>query len=385
MAASVTALCLALPFSIAGTNIALGLVCAGLMWHALSAGRLPWRRTWGAAALCLWIYVAVCALTGALGVAPAESLRILPKELHKIGVFYALLLACVCAPEAPAAAALVLGFTAVAGYGAAQSVVKSAANGWFWIRASGFMHPVTYGDMLALALLGALCFLLRPGQNQPRQRELLVFLGIGTLAFILNQTRAAFLALFIGFLTLCAADRELRRWIKWALLAAMLGAVALELLPTHRSLLGSLRDFGATVAKPGSNPQLDRLALWDVAWRAFRDHPVLGVGPGNYRTVFPRYFSGEIATQRVWGSAHSLYLHQLAERGLLGLAALLALFAAMLARAWQRVRALPNAWNLWALGTMAAFLVMNLTEISFQNELVATFLIIIWVKAEAQT
>jgi hypothetical protein len=32
---------------------------------------------------------------------------------------------------------------------------------------------------------------------------------------------------------------------------------------------------------------------------------------------------------------------------------------------------------------MAAFIVMNLTEVAFQNELVATLLLFIWARAEA--
>ena len=64
---------------------------------------------------------------------------------------------------------------------------------------------------------------------------------------------------------------------------------------------------------------------------------------------------------------HNLYLQQMAERGLLGLAALLALFGGMLALALKNFRAGSNAYTLWALTVLPAYYIMNLTEISFQH------------------
>jgi O-antigen ligase len=108
------------------------------------------------------------------------------------------------------------------------------------------------------------------------------------------------------------------------------------------------------------------------------------VGVGNYRTLFNHYFMGTYDGESVWGSAHNLYIHQAAERGLIGLAALAAVLGTMTARAWQRARTAPDGLNLWAFAASVAFLVMNLTEVAFQTEQVACLIIFIWAYAEAR-
>ena len=121
-----------------------------------------------------------------------------------------------------------------------------------------------------------------------------------------------------------------------------------------------------------------RYVLWSVAWRIFRDHPLTGAGPANYSTLFTTYFQGALDNERVWGSAHSLYLHQLAERGLIGAAGLAAALGTLAAGAWRAARRDGGARSLWAVSALAAYLVMNLTEVAFQNELLTTLMLFIW-------
>jgi O-antigen ligase len=91
------------------------------------------------------------------------------------------------------------------------------------------------------------------------------------------------------------------------------------------------------------------------------------VGPANVKNAFSLYHPEPLGVQDSWSSLHNLYLHQLAERGLAGLAALLALFGGMFALALKNFRAERNAYTLWALTVLPAWFVMNLTEISFQH------------------
>jgi O-antigen ligase len=59
-----------------------------------------------------------------------------------------------------------------------------------------------------------------------------------------------------------------------------------------------------------------------AAWQMFADHPMLGIGYGNYETHYHRY-ARDIALdgRREERQAHSLYLEVAAETGLLGIAA----------------------------------------------------------------
>ncbi len=369
-------LALVLPISIAATNMALGLVTAALIAVSISGPRPEWRKAWGPAGACLGLYCAVSLLTSLTGISPAISLHHLPKDIHKLWVFCILLPALRLSAMRRLPAALALGFSFVAIYGIVQLALAWNVS---WMRAHAFVHPVTYGEMMALGLLGGLAFLSqsRPG---PTRRMAGIFILLVTTALIFSKTRGALLGLAAGLAAMAWLHPSWRRWVKWGILAAVLGWVAQDLLRHDASLILSISQGSAAV---GTNPQLDRFILWDAAWRMFKDHPWLGVGPSNYRTAFTGYVSVLVEGERTWGSAHNLYLHQMAERGLLGLTALLALITALLVRAWQRVRQNPDAWALWALGATVAFFAMNLTENAFQNEQLTTLFLFSWLCAEA--
>jgi O-antigen ligase len=74
----------------------------------------------------------------------------------------------------------------------------------------------------------------------------------------------------------------------------------------------------------------ERLAHWIAGLHMFMDHPVLGVGIGNYSDAYPRYFI-TIFTASL-GHAHNYYINIAAETGSIGLLAfvlfLLAVFVA---------------------------------------------------------
>ncbi len=70
------------------------------------------------------------------------------------------------------------------------------------------------------------------------------------------------------------------------------------------------------------------------------------------------------------GNLHNLYLHVLAERGALGLLALCVLLFAMLSTAYRRFRERPQAHTLCALALLPGFLIANLTETAFQQDIV---------------
>jgi len=61
---------------------------------------------------------------------------------------------------------------------------------------------------------------------------------------------------------------------------------------------------------------------WKLGWRMFLDHPIIGVGQGNYPILAPKYQTpGEALYRRpVWGRAvHSLYFTLIPELGLVGI------------------------------------------------------------------
>jgi O-antigen ligase len=93
-----------------------------------------------------------------------------------------------------------------------------------------------------------------------------------------------------------------------------------------------------------------RSELWHVAWDDYRDHPLLGAGPGTYE----QYWNEHRPIQLKVRDAHNLYLEVLAELGPVGLLLLLLALGAPLVAG---VLALRHPLAPMALAAYAAFLV----------------------------
>jgi O-antigen ligase len=83
--------------------------------------------------------------------------------------------------------------------------------------------------------------------------------------------------------------------------------------------------------------------LWRVSLRMFEDHPVTGIGTGNFQVVEPRYAVRNINLACVDlvvdnpKVAHNTYLHVLTELGIVGIAAFGAMVLGSLGIAWRAI------------------------------------------------
>ena len=85
-----------------------------------------------------------------------------------------------------------------------------------------------------------------------------------------------------------------------------------------------------------------RVAIYQANLDIIREHPVLGLGFGRYRTAARPYYDARPAADRR-SHAHSNYLQLAAEAGLLGLAAFMWVFMRALTVGWTAVRAASDA------------------------------------------
>jgi O-antigen ligase len=362
---------LLLPISIALSNIALGVLSFAVFLRLWTdGGRVidAWRREPLMAALLL--YAAVGLAAALLSAAPAESLRDAIKDLHRLWVLGMCTAAFALEPDAPFAAALSLSFATIAAYAIGQSAVGGLRNVAF-NRAHGFVHPVVFGQQMALAVLAGAGMLLRP-QTKVERGGAAAFTALVFAAMLLSGTRMAVFGAFAGFAFMALLEPRARRWTLGAVIAVAAAVAVWERSPYQGRALSTV------FASQNIDGTSTRQALWDVAWRVFRDHPLTGAGPGGYRRLFDSYHPAPIDRQTSWGSAHNLYLHQLAERGLLGGAALLLLCGVMLARTARAALSGGGTAALWSAGAVAAFLVMSLTETSFQNEQFGALLMLVY-------
>jgi O-antigen ligase len=107
---------------------------------------------------------------------------------------------------------------------------------------------------------------------------------------------------------------------------------------------------------PTASLRPPRPALWAAALRMAADHPVLGVGPDNYRLAYGRYLGLERWDRRV--HANNMYLEVLTGAGSVGLLALVWLFASAGLTLWRRLGLAPDAHHVAAASVFAAWLVV---------------------------
>ncbi|MEW6560274.1 MAG: Wzy polymerase domain-containing protein [Pseudomonadota bacterium] len=108
-----------------------------------------------------------------------------------------------------------------------------------------------------------------------------------------------------------------------------------------------------------------RLGLWQIAWEAFKSHPLFGVGLGNY--VQWDYRLALSQSQPLFANnAHNLFAQLAAETGLVGLLVVIVPAVMSVVRAWSawanRGLHTWESWRLLALGVCLMVLGYSLTE-----------------------
>jgi len=129
---------------------------------------------------------------------------------------------------------------------------------------------------------------------------------------------------------------------RWRKGMALLGLTAVLLGAVY--LAGSA-DGGSAADRLLSSSTSGRSSIWTVGWRIVEANPVIGVGSGNYTVAEPHYLLTSpgvipddqfiIDTPLV---AHNIYLHILAEMGVIGLVLFLGLLGVSIASAVRAVR-----------------------------------------------
>jgi O-antigen ligase len=186
---------------------------------------------------------------------------------------------------------------------------------------------------------------------------LLVLLLLSALAASLS--RGAWVGAVCGVVGMALAlGPRPRRWTLAALGLAVLGlglggagllpnVLADRLASITRYL--AIFDAGAVAITPENFAVVERMAQMQAGWNMFLAHPLTGVGPGNYTSAYPAFAVGTWYASR--GHAHNYYIHMLAEAGLIGALAYLALLAGVIRQAAATLRAENRTiWHSAAIG-----------------------------------
>ncbi|HEV8311144.1 MAG TPA: O-antigen ligase family protein [Methylomirabilota bacterium] len=243
---------------------------------------------------------------------------------------------------------------------------------WTWQNPDLRLTAVAWNpDYLALFLVLAIpLFVALACGAAPRWQRTLAAAAaaVGTAALLLTFQRAAYVALLVALGTLVWLSwRAAPRRVAWPWLLAV-AAIALAAGAALDAWVLQGRIAGRFL-RIADDP--NRIRLWATALRMGLDHPLLGVGTGRYAFFFREYAGLDLPRDfgPFWGTAHSQYLHLLAEQGLVGVASFVALFGAVWLGTIRRLPALPPGAALLARGIVAAltgWLVYGVVQFTFR-------------------
>ena len=147
--------------------------------------------------------------------------------------------------------------------------------------------------------------------------------------------------------------------LAWDLFTLPTAYFSTSIVPPALVPVGVDVDPPADVHVPPGAWRRGRLELWRIAIAMWRDRPLLGVGPDNFRRLHPQY-GGWLAPAFQPTTAHNLFLEAAADTGTLGLLCLVGTLAFAARGAWRRRAGEAAAWA--ALGLLAALAVQGQVE-----------------------
>jgi len=332
----------------------------GALAYGLVAGRAGRPARWSALDRAVALWLAVEAVATIFSVSPRVSLvgetrqrEGLLTSVALAGLYFAARDAFARPGRTRLACDLILALAAgVAIYAVAQVTgldpflwQREATYAGGYVRPFGTLgHPNLLGVMMAAgaSLSAGLAIAGGAGAGRWLRRAAALLLSVVT---VLTLSRAAWLGLMVGLavaMTLALRGRgPVRRGGRaLAVVAAVVAIGGVILLATGTFDLIAHRF--AELLSGGGGSGSSRLEIWRTALAAWRARPWIGNGPDLFEMVFPR-FQTAAYWRYEWSGlpfhAHSIYLHALATRGVVGVLAAGAWAVALAvtgAAAWRR-------------------------------------------------
>ncbi|MDI6717429.1 MAG: O-antigen ligase family protein [Patescibacteria group bacterium] len=245
-------------------------------------------------------------------------------------------------------------------------VLSRGSNEWFYIIYSGiperigstFSNPAFMaGYLLFNFFIGLYILFLRKTQintdeninksqitkqnllcGERRYIDWLLVMGaiLILIAIFLSQTIGVILGLSIGILILLFYSVFQTQFIFLRKISAGFFGVCIILLGifwlTHSDYFWQKIPGFKRIASISFQQESirSRLIAWESGWEAFKEKPILGWGPENFRIAFDKYYNPKIlfinTTGTHWDKPHNIVLEYLTATGIIGLLAYLSVF-----------------------------------------------------------
>ena len=204
----------------------------------------------------------------------------------------------------------------------ASSALAGGIGSYNFLTSQTHLARLKYGDPndFAFVLAAALPFAIWLLVETHGWRRPLAALMIGLLAagIVLSLSRGAVLAVGVGVIWHAVSNRRHRRLLIVAMTVSAMSALLFIQSNPERVAQGlSAKEY---VAQDNVD---SRLVAWNGAIKLAADHPLLGIGPGNFGVYYYEISGNPVGTFAL-GVSHNSYLDVASELGFFGLLLFLA-------------------------------------------------------------
>jgi len=253
-------------------------------------------------------------------------------------------------------------------------------------RAQGIYSPNLLGPYAAMIAVLLLVLWSIEGDRQWLRYVAAISVVAALVSVALSGSRGAFVGL-IGMLLTWAALRFRGRY-----LAVTVGAIVALVLISYftsehvksrvdiatKELVVAVQVGDLSTVPGGLDSVSARLELWYASLLIFKDHPILGVGRGNFVSAAGPYIKKGLLNPETanYGHVHNAYLEMLISKGILGLILLLAMLFYPLA-VFVRTRRDSRDTAIVGAVVIAGFALFSITDAStfIKNNYISLFLI----------
>lgn len=229
-------------------------------------------------------------------------------------------------------------------------------------RPDGFFNGYMLLCGMNLLILPILLTLSIHKNNLPKYIRIFFFVTIlvNIPAIIFENTRIVWVSLFIVFFIIIFLS--INKKIYLLLIFSLLIITSYNIFQISPNSINRLQTISSTNSNVQQN--YERILMWHSTLNMFIEHPITGIGIGNYHKEYVSHYRSPLSKEDTW-HPHNVLLSMLAQSGLIGTIGYLLLFIYLYYKSISNYIKDKNIIDLTFLSSLLAFSLNGLTDCNF--------------------